>query len=63
MFKEVLQHIEGIEIWPIVSLILFFSAFLFVVWRVIRLDKQFVNHMGELPLEDSSDQKGGEING
>ncbi len=63
MFKEVLQHIEGIEIWPVISLILFFAAFLTIIWRVIRLDKKFVHKMGQLPLDDSGDQKGGEFNG
>jgi len=63
MFKEVLQSIEGIEIWPVISLLLFFSAFLLIIWRVVRLDKKFVNKMGNLPLDDTGDHKGGEING
>jgi hypothetical protein len=51
MYKNVLQTIEGVEIYPIISLLLFVAVFAIMLYKVIRADKTWVNHMAELPLE------------
>lgn len=57
MIKDVLQSIEGIEIYPIVSLLLFFLTYLFAVYKTMRLDKNFRDKMKKLPLEKEQTNK------
>jgi hypothetical protein len=52
MYKNVLQTIENIEIWPIISLIIFFIFFLGVLIYIIRVDKNYIKRMKEMPLDD-----------
>ena len=52
MINELLQSIVGVEIYPIISLVLFLSIFLIVVWWAIRMDKKRVLHLSNLPLEN-----------
>ncbi len=54
MIKDVLISIAGIEIFPILSLVLFLTVFVGVLVRVVRLEDAFVEHMGALPLDDES---------
>ncbi len=56
MYKDVLQHIAGVEIYPIVSLALFLFASLMVGLRVWRMSRQEVQDMSMLPLEDREPQ-------
>ncbi|MEZ5358134.1 MAG: cbb3-type cytochrome c oxidase subunit 3 [Candidatus Zixiibacteriota bacterium] len=57
MYKEILQSIEGIEIFPIISLFLFLSAFALVIIMVARMDKKSVAEYSRLPLEDGSTKR------
>lgn len=56
MFKNIFSHINGIEIYPILTLIFFFTFFLAVLVMALRLDKKFVNYMGNLPLENDENE-------
>jgi hypothetical protein len=51
MFNDILRGIVGIEVYPIVSLILFVAVFGIVVLRVVRMDQAGVQRMAGLPLE------------
>jgi len=52
MKQNVLQaSLEGVEIFPLVTLILFFGVFVFAIIRSIIVDKSFVRKMSEMPLE------------
>lgn len=53
MFREIFHNVKNIEYLPIITMILFFIIFLYIVIRVLDLDKKFVNYMGNMPLEDS----------
>lgn len=55
MYKEILQSIEGIEIYPIISLFIFLALFAVITIWILRLDKRYVKKMEALPLEDSID--------
>jgi len=60
MIRELLQNIEGIEIYPVISLLLFVSVFFYMTYKVIRMDGHHVDRMSRLPLEsDDKSQKGG----
>ncbi len=55
MGMDVLRAIEGIEIFPIVSLLLFLVVFTLMLVRAARLDRAHLARCARLPLEDGPD--------
>lgn len=53
MKKEILSSIENVEIYPVISLIIFVLFFVGMAWWVLRADKQYINHMKSLPMADN----------
>lgn len=53
MFSEHLSRIEGVEIYPIISMIIFIGLFLFTLVWVFRLDKKYISKMENLPLDSN----------
>ncbi|MEN9336272.1 MAG: hypothetical protein RLZZ500_1259 [Bacteroidota bacterium] len=50
--KHNLETIAGVEIYPIISLTIFFAAFvLFTVWAM-TYSKETLNEISDLPLND-----------
>ena len=62
MFQYLFDSIAGVEIFPIISLILFFLVFIGIVVWAIRADKKYLKKMEELPL-DMSNNNGEQNNG
>ncbi|HEY5750721.1 MAG TPA: cbb3-type cytochrome c oxidase subunit 3 [Chryseolinea sp.] len=56
MYKNVLQSIDNIAIWPVISFVIFFVFFLCLLWWVFTADKAMIRKMSEMPLE-SADSK------
>ena len=56
MYKEVLRSIENIEIYPIISLLIFVLFFLGVFIWVKTMPKDLVDHLKSLPMEKDEDQ-------
>jgi hypothetical protein len=56
MYKNVLQNINNIEIWPIISFVIFFVFFLGLLWWVFKVDKDFIARMAALPFDDSNER-------
>lgn len=54
MYKNVLQSIEHIEIWPVISFVIFFIFFLCLLLWVFTTDKKEIQQLEMLPLEDTS---------
>lgn len=54
MYKNILQGIENIAIWPVVSFVIFFLFFICLIWWVVVMDKKYVNTMKGLPMDDAS---------
>ena len=52
MYKNVLQHIENIEIWPVISFVIFFIFFLCLLLWVFTTDKNLIDQLRRLPIED-----------
>lgn len=52
MEKNVLQHIDHVSVWPVISFVIFFLFFLVLLWWVFSVDKKFVQQMSELPLSE-----------
>lgn len=57
MISKYLSSISGISIFPIIGLIIFFTLFIFVIIKIVRLDKNFIMQMGNLPLEKNNETK------
>ena len=57
MYQEVLRGVEGIGIFPAVSLIVFMVVFALVVVYAARIDRAGVQHMAGLPLEDQEEAR------
>lgn len=52
MYKEILRSIEGIEVWPVISLVIFFLFFTSTIWWLVTVDKGFIEEMKQKPLND-----------
>lgn len=51
MFKYYFEQISGVEIWPIISLSIFFTFFLGLLWWVFKgVDKSYIDEMRNLPI-------------
>ncbi len=50
--KHHLDTIEGVEIYPIISLILFFSVFTSMLILVFRMPKKNIEELSNLPLDN-----------
>jgi cytochrome c oxidase cbb3-type subunit IV len=55
MYKNVLQSIDNIAIWPVISFLIFFIFFLCLLLWVFTVDKKFVGRMEQLPFENKSE--------
>ena len=57
MLKFIKHHmtsISDIEVYPVISFVLFFLLFLVVLYLVFKRDKAFIAKMEHLPLEDGT---------
>lgn len=53
MFKQFTENINGHQIYLLFSLGIFLVFFIVVTLLLIRLRKQHVNYMSDMPLHDS----------
>ncbi|MEM6514808.1 MAG: CcoQ/FixQ family Cbb3-type cytochrome c oxidase assembly chaperone [Bacteroidota bacterium] len=54
MLKFVKNHLEsitGVEIYPLISLVIFFGFFVLLFWWVITAKKDYINTVSNLPLD------------
>jgi cbb3-type cytochrome oxidase subunit 3 len=52
MYKYVLRSIEGVDIYPVIALVIFFIFFVGLLWWVFKKDGQYINTLSELPFRD-----------
>jgi cytochrome c oxidase cbb3-type subunit IV len=52
MYKDILQSIDHVAIWPIISFIIFFLFFICLLWWVVTADKKFIAKMSQLPIDE-----------
>lgn len=58
MLKFVKHHMEtiaGIEIFPLISLIIFFAFFVGLFIYIARADKEQINEISRIPLDSNAD--------
>ncbi len=51
MLEEILSKVPSVEIYPIISFILFFAFFIGILIWTFRVDKNYTKRMKELPLD------------
>jgi cytochrome c oxidase cbb3-type subunit 4 len=59
MKKEILSSIENVEIYPIISLVIFVVFFIGMFIWVIRVDKKYINHMKDMPFNEKPQNSSG----
>jgi cbb3-type cytochrome oxidase subunit 3 len=52
MIRNTLEHINGIATLPLFALVLFVLVFVGMAYWAYQLRRPYVDHMGNLPLED-----------
>jgi cytochrome c oxidase cbb3-type subunit IV len=57
MYKNVLQNIDNIAIWPVISFVIFFLFFICLLWWVFTTDRSFIDKMKGLPIDNSVPKK------
>lgn len=57
MYRDVLQSIKGVDVYAIISLIIFVLFFLVVVIKLLRMNKDQIKYMAELPLESENNSQ------
>ncbi|WP_428659134.1 cbb3-type cytochrome c oxidase N-terminal domain-containing protein [Runella sp.] len=53
-FRNYLQTIDGVAIYPLIGLLIFTGIFIGLIWYIIRMDKQTIQKMSNMPLEDGT---------
>ena len=62
MYKNILENIENVAIWPIISFVIFFIFFLCLLLHVFTTDKKFIEKMGNLPIDSADHQSETNLN-
>ena len=60
LVRHYLESIAGVEIYPIISFLIFFIFFIAVTWYVIRLDKSYIDEITHYPIDDDDTLRGDE---
>ncbi len=58
MLKYIKNHMEsitGIEIYPMISLIIFFAFFVLLFWWVLTAKKDYIKTVSNIPLDNQND--------
>ena len=58
MLKFVKNHMEsiaGVEIYPIISLLIFFIFFVALFWWVFTAKKDYIKTVSNIPLDNQND--------
>ena len=57
MHKEVLSSIDGVSIFPVIAIIIFFIFFAILLIYVVRMDKKKIDEMASMPIDQVSTPK------
>ena len=50
-----LEQIAGVEIYPMISLIIFFTFFVLLTYMVIKTDKKEIEEISKMPLDGNDE--------
>jgi len=55
MYKDVLRSMDNVEIFPIISLVIFVLFFVGITIYAIKAPKDYIEHMSSLPMDDDNE--------
>lgn len=55
MYKQILQSIQNVDLWPVISLVIFFVFFVGILIKVALIDKKIIKKMEDMPLDDGTE--------
>ena len=55
--KGNLESIDGVEIYPIISLLIFFIFFMALIWWVSTAKKEHIREVSNIPLENNQNEE------
>lgn len=50
MYKEILRSVSGIGVFPVISLVLFFTVFTVMLVRVLKMDRGRASRLAAIPF-------------
>lgn len=53
--KNHMDSIAGIEIYPMISLLIFFIFFVGLFWWVFTAKKEYIDRMSDIPLDNENE--------
>jgi hypothetical protein len=53
--SNVLEQIGGVQIFPIIALVIFFAFFALLTYLVMTAKKEYIEEMKNMPLEENND--------
>ena len=56
MYADILRSIGGVELFPVISLVVFVTFFTGVLVRVARMTRPQVEHLSRLPLAGDDEE-------
>lgn len=59
--KGNLENIDGVQIYPLISLLIFFIFFVALFYWVITAKKEHIAEVSNIPLEDDSEHQNDSI--
>jgi len=54
--QDVTQNIKGAEIYPMISLLIFFLFFVVLLWAVFKMSKERVETLSNIPLDETEER-------
>jgi len=55
MLGEMLRSSSvGLGVYPVISLVIFFTVFVAATWRMLKVDKKYCEEMSAMPLDKNS---------
>lgn len=56
MFRQFTEHIDGNQVYLLFSMFIFLVFFIVVTLLLLRLRKQHVDYMSDIPLNDCTEE-------
>ena len=53
--KQYTETLKGAEVYPIISLLIFFIFFILLLWYVLKMSKEKVNTLSNIPLDKTEE--------
>lgn len=55
--KGNLENIDGVAVYPLISLLIFFIFFVALFWWVIAAKKEYIEEVSNLPLDNQNEEQ------